>query len=209
MKTKSKRFLNLATLCLALLGTTLLIEQPVKAEGMEARSEEQVTERRQFGNYKEDHERGRKEGYEAGSKPGAPEHPTKTREYDPDSRDVTNGYNDGYGYGYSEGWNESRWHGSHGKDAGPSDNPQERPSDNPQERPSDNPQERPSDNPQERPSDNPQEKGSQEGTREKGKSGSEQDGKSQESQESILDLEPIFETIVKVFEWIYTWVFSA
>ncbi|HEQ1580152.1 TPA: hypothetical protein VD727_001221 [Streptococcus pyogenes] len=185
MKTKSKRFLNLATLCLALLGTTLLIEQPVKAEGMEARSEEQVTERRQFGNYKEDHERGRKEGYEAGSKPGAPEHPTKTREYDPDSRDVTNGYNDGYGYGYSEGWNESRWHGSHGKDAGPSDNPQERPS------------------------DNPQEKGSQEGTREKGKSGSEQDGKSQESQESILDLEPIFETIVKVFEWIYTWVFSA
>ncbi|HER1857730.1 TPA: hypothetical protein VJO59_000472 [Streptococcus pyogenes] len=32
MKTKSKRFLNLATLCLALLGTTLLIAQPVKAE---------------------------------------------------------------------------------------------------------------------------------------------------------------------------------
>ncbi|HER6086432.1 hypothetical protein ACEN7M_00735 [Streptococcus pyogenes] len=33
MKTKSKRFLNLATLCLALLGTTLLTGQPVKAEG--------------------------------------------------------------------------------------------------------------------------------------------------------------------------------
>ncbi|HEQ3711781.1 TPA: hypothetical protein ACKRBA_000187 [Streptococcus pyogenes] len=32
MKTKSKRFLNLATLCLALLGTTLLMAQPVKAE---------------------------------------------------------------------------------------------------------------------------------------------------------------------------------
>ncbi|HER9427026.1 TPA: hypothetical protein ACQ99M_000149 [Streptococcus pyogenes] len=32
MKTKSKRFLNLATLCLALLGTTLLMGQPVKAE---------------------------------------------------------------------------------------------------------------------------------------------------------------------------------
>ncbi|HHJ7453243.1 hypothetical membrane associated protein [Streptococcus pyogenes] len=32
MKTKSKRFLNLATLCLALLGTTLLTTQPVKAE---------------------------------------------------------------------------------------------------------------------------------------------------------------------------------
>ncbi|HER1920635.1 TPA: hypothetical protein VKO32_000608 [Streptococcus pyogenes NGAS346] len=32
MKTKSKRFLNLATLCLALLGTTLLMTRPVKAE---------------------------------------------------------------------------------------------------------------------------------------------------------------------------------
>ncbi|HER2321060.1 TPA: hypothetical protein ACISRQ_000498 [Streptococcus pyogenes] len=32
MKTKSKRFLNLATLCLALLGTTLLMARPVKAE---------------------------------------------------------------------------------------------------------------------------------------------------------------------------------
>ncbi|HHD3551683.1 TPA: hypothetical protein ACNZNV_000201 [Streptococcus pyogenes] len=32
MKTKSKRFLKLATLCLALLGTTLLMGRPVKAE---------------------------------------------------------------------------------------------------------------------------------------------------------------------------------
>ncbi|AND04405.1 TPA: hypothetical protein ACKQY5_001302 [Streptococcus pyogenes] len=32
MKTKSKRFLKLATLCLALLSTTLLTTQPVKAE---------------------------------------------------------------------------------------------------------------------------------------------------------------------------------
>ncbi|HEP1432178.1 TPA: hypothetical protein VB452_001302 [Streptococcus pyogenes] len=32
MKTKSKRFLNLATLCLALLGTALLMGHPVKAE---------------------------------------------------------------------------------------------------------------------------------------------------------------------------------
>ncbi|ACI60683.1 hypothetical protein JavanS529_0001 [Streptococcus satellite phage Javan529] len=34
MKTKSKRFLNLATLCLALLGTTLLMGHPVKAEAV-------------------------------------------------------------------------------------------------------------------------------------------------------------------------------
>lgn len=33
MKTRSKRFLNLATLCLALLGTTVLMGRPVKAEG--------------------------------------------------------------------------------------------------------------------------------------------------------------------------------
>ncbi|HER4531690.1 TPA: hypothetical protein VKN04_000084 [Streptococcus pyogenes NGAS751] len=33
MKTRSKRFVNLATLCLALLGTTLLTTQPVKADG--------------------------------------------------------------------------------------------------------------------------------------------------------------------------------
>ncbi|HEQ4500076.1 hypothetical protein [Streptococcus pyogenes] len=32
MKTRSKRFLNLATFCLALLSTTLLTTQPVKAE---------------------------------------------------------------------------------------------------------------------------------------------------------------------------------
>ncbi|MGS7227693.1 hypothetical protein ACEN46_00975 [Streptococcus pyogenes] len=32
MKTKSKRFLNLATLCLALLGTTLLMGRPVNAD---------------------------------------------------------------------------------------------------------------------------------------------------------------------------------
>ncbi|HHZ1260592.1 TPA: hypothetical protein ACWABO_000087 [Streptococcus pyogenes] len=39
MKTKSKRFSNLATLCLALLGTTLLTTQPVKAEGVPASSD--------------------------------------------------------------------------------------------------------------------------------------------------------------------------
>ncbi|VHC87150.1 Uncharacterised protein [Streptococcus pyogenes] len=35
MRTKSKHFLKLATLCLALLGTTLLTTQPVKAEGVQ------------------------------------------------------------------------------------------------------------------------------------------------------------------------------
>ncbi|HER0014966.1 TPA: hypothetical protein VIU24_001736 [Streptococcus pyogenes] len=44
MKTKSKRFLNLATLCLALLGTTLLMAQPVKAEVVLTRGTQQADE---------------------------------------------------------------------------------------------------------------------------------------------------------------------
>ncbi|HEP1299513.1 TPA: hypothetical protein ACQMQ0_000744 [Streptococcus pyogenes] len=41
MKTKSKRFLNLATLCLALLGTALLMGRPVNAEAIPATREVQ------------------------------------------------------------------------------------------------------------------------------------------------------------------------
>ncbi|HHJ7237796.1 TPA: hypothetical protein ACQM8Z_000580 [Streptococcus pyogenes] len=41
--TRSKRFLNLATLCLALLGTTLLTTQPVKAEGVQYSLESDVS----------------------------------------------------------------------------------------------------------------------------------------------------------------------
>ncbi|VGS38794.1 hypothetical membrane associated protein [Streptococcus pyogenes] len=44
MKTKSKRFLNLATLCLALLGTTLLMAHPVKAEGVAIERVQQTDE---------------------------------------------------------------------------------------------------------------------------------------------------------------------
>ncbi|HFX5146684.1 TPA: hypothetical protein ACIEVS_000967 [Streptococcus pyogenes] len=44
MKTKSKRFLNLATLCLALLGTTLLMTRPVKAEVSLVRGTQQTVE---------------------------------------------------------------------------------------------------------------------------------------------------------------------
>ncbi|MEN4323278.1 hypothetical protein [Streptococcus pyogenes] len=44
MKTKSKRFLNLATLCLALLGTTLLMAHPVKAEAIPTTREVQQSD---------------------------------------------------------------------------------------------------------------------------------------------------------------------
>ncbi|HEP2341773.1 TPA: hypothetical protein VG339_001294 [Streptococcus pyogenes] len=98
MKTKSKRFVNIATLCLALLGTTLLMEQPVKAYGRQDESALQQTD------YDQEVDRGYREGYLAGSRPDAPKNPKRTLEYDPDSTDPHNGYNDGYGSGYSAGW---------------------------------------------------------------------------------------------------------
>ncbi|VHE09202.1 Uncharacterised protein [Streptococcus pyogenes] len=63
MKTKSKRFLNLATLCLALLGTTLLMEQPVKAETSTVRSLVRGGK-----DYQRDYEEGLKAGKEAARK---------------------------------------------------------------------------------------------------------------------------------------------
>ncbi|HEQ9959375.1 TPA: hypothetical protein VIT70_000088 [Streptococcus pyogenes] len=121
MKTKSKRFLNLATLCLALLGTTLLMEQPVKANG---RQDKPVLQR---ADYDQEVDRGYREGYLAGSQPDAPKDPKKTLDYDPDSDDPTNGYNDGYGSGYSEGWRRTHGNGeSQGKDTESSVNPQEK-----------------------------------------------------------------------------------
>ncbi|HEP1503703.1 TPA: hypothetical protein VB501_000524 [Streptococcus pyogenes] len=54
MKTRSKRFLKLATLCLALLSATLLMTQPVKAETSEL-----------SGFYKA-RERGETDGYQSG-----------------------------------------------------------------------------------------------------------------------------------------------
>ncbi|VHD76366.1 Essential protein Yae1, N terminal [Streptococcus pyogenes] len=121
MKTRSKRFLSLAPLCLALLGTTLLIEQPVKAEGSESRLEERVTKQRQFRTYDEGYEQGRKAGYEEGRKEGAPENPEenpnvqKNGDYHPsDERGPSDPYSDGFDLGYSQGWHKA-------KDGGDSD----------------------------------------------------------------------------------------
>ncbi|HEQ8484823.1 TPA: hypothetical protein VH928_000964 [Streptococcus pyogenes] len=78
MKTRSKRFLSLATLCLALplLGTTLLTTQPVKAAEISgSHSGKRVTSRRQFKTYQDGYKVGCEEGYEEGSKKGAPKHP--------------------------------------------------------------------------------------------------------------------------------------
>ncbi|HGK8122455.1 TPA: hypothetical protein ACJ7B5_001070, partial [Streptococcus pyogenes] len=55
MKTKSKRFLNLATLCLALLGTTLLMTRPVKAEVVLAEGTQRTAENAEDDNIKKDY----------------------------------------------------------------------------------------------------------------------------------------------------------
>ncbi|HEQ8696271.1 TPA: hypothetical protein ACJPEX_001530 [Streptococcus pyogenes] len=55
MKTRSKRFLNLATLCLALLGTTLLMGRPVKAEVVSTRETQQTGENAEDDNIKKDY----------------------------------------------------------------------------------------------------------------------------------------------------------
>ncbi|VHC41891.1 Uncharacterised protein [Streptococcus pyogenes] len=123
MKTKSKRFLNLATLCLALLGTTLLMGRPVKAEatviGQEQRSATETpgsqTDDTEVSKYFEGRKKGYDEGYEAGSKLGAPNpkelgnqvHDPEHNPYDSnktDKEDYRSGYSDAYGEGYVAGW---------------------------------------------------------------------------------------------------------
>ncbi|HER6426927.1 hypothetical protein [Streptococcus pyogenes] len=120
MKTKSKRFLNLATLCLALLGTALLMEQSAEAEviliprpdwtsrgsGSQAKS--------QAKSQAEDdpHQRGRVDGHKAGleaAKTGG--NPTISPDAVPKlygtneekNRSYRLGYTDMYRHGYFEG----------------------------------------------------------------------------------------------------------
>ncbi|VHB76394.1 Uncharacterised protein [Streptococcus pyogenes] len=110
MKTKSKRFLKLAPLCMALLGTTLLTTQPqpVKAEGctpnvMEKGHESARQTLTDVGQTENDeYELGYKEGYEAGRKKGAP------REPDDDAlNNNSSSYGNGYYPGYYRGWDET------------------------------------------------------------------------------------------------------
>ncbi|HES2060685.1 TPA: hypothetical protein VNR99_000640 [Streptococcus pyogenes] len=110
MKTKSKRFLNLATLCLALLGTTLLMAHPVQAEVISKR--DYMT---RFGlgdleddsaNYPSNLEaryKGYLEGYEKGLKgDDIPERPKIQVPEDVQPSDHGD-YRDGYEEGFGEG----------------------------------------------------------------------------------------------------------
>ncbi|VGQ33668.1 Uncharacterised protein [Streptococcus pyogenes] len=116
MKTKSKRFLKLATLCLALLGTTLLMGRPVKAEGVYAQpqsserstsvngpSEDSSSEEMKRA---KDRKCGYDEGYEQGQE-------SDNRKVDRKSIVVPyyvedqDEYKDGYEQGFEAGWYDS------------------------------------------------------------------------------------------------------
>ncbi|HHJ9876967.1 hypothetical protein [Streptococcus pyogenes] len=125
MKTKSKRFLNLATLCLALLGTTLLMEQPVKAQTSTVRSSVRGSK-----DYQRDYEEGLKAGKEAARKKSAPESPTGTDRYKPGYAD---GYSEGYYYGYCEEWDKLHPNGGEDSLEGPTDGSQREESQTPNE----------------------------------------------------------------------------
>ncbi|VGV69485.1 hypothetical protein [Streptococcus pyogenes] len=126
MKTRSKRFLNLATLCLALLGTALLMAHPVKAEVVLSDPQPVTQDSGQHdsrgsqqegvgGSYSDNGEERRKQAYQAGWDAGllagkGAEQPNVEREnippsaYDNTYFDVE--YKDGYQGGHRKGWDE-------------------------------------------------------------------------------------------------------
>ncbi|HER1450481.1 hypothetical protein [Streptococcus pyogenes] len=120
MRTKSKRFLKLAPLCLALLGTTLLMGQPVKAEAIpqsvvqtegnvtqEGSSEDQVLNELSGFDGTEAQKQGYKAGYNDAIE-GRPQTPRDQLEI-PKNLDRSDevDYKDGYGNGYNYGWEKN------------------------------------------------------------------------------------------------------
>ncbi|HES9102387.1 TPA: hypothetical protein VPG64_001418 [Streptococcus pyogenes] len=127
MKTKSKRFLNLATLCLALLGTTLLMARPVKAEVEQATGErvtavgtddEDSSIRQKYfetwgrgdenltGQYYQGRLDGYVDGYKEGQKPDSSKEPKDGYQTKKGDNEYKNGYNDTYPLGHHDGWEE-------------------------------------------------------------------------------------------------------
>ncbi|HEP6115142.1 TPA: hypothetical protein VLM34_000742 [Streptococcus pyogenes] len=94
MKTKSKRFVNLATLCLALLGTTLLMEQPVRAEVVTKVQQDE----------KADWYRGYEEGLKKGKAASQREDLVRKEIPVPEGVSDKGEYWDGFETGYSAGW---------------------------------------------------------------------------------------------------------
>ncbi|HEQ4590217.1 TPA: hypothetical protein VM006_000884 [Streptococcus pyogenes] len=112
MKTKSKCFLNLATLCLALLSTTLLMTQPVKADAVTTDVSTISGNGEGEGSEKKWWYRGYNDGYKAGEKSenreGLNRDNFNSFPEDLPSGDTENQgeYMDGYGGGYEAGWRE-------------------------------------------------------------------------------------------------------
>ncbi|BAV54638.1 hypothetical protein [Streptococcus pyogenes] len=112
MKTKSKRFLNLATLYLALLGTTLLMGRPVNADNadMDGYGSESKVQREQS-----PYEKGVRDGHDAGYKQGkqdrqqgspdaSPTPPDKLRVPEPESNPYNKDHDKQNNQRYKNGW---------------------------------------------------------------------------------------------------------
>ncbi|HGN4346126.1 TPA: hypothetical protein ACKQ7V_001733 [Streptococcus pyogenes] len=117
MKTRSKHFLNLATLCLALLGTTLLMGQPVKAEVEDGENSQRLVKQSDddpFGKGKKDgiavgYKDGKKAGEAGGSSSPQVDAAPDVNPYEQDAvkgQSYKFGYRDGYVIGYYQGLNE-------------------------------------------------------------------------------------------------------
>ncbi|HES9188723.1 hypothetical protein [Streptococcus pyogenes] len=128
MKTKSKRFLNLATLCLALLGTTLLMARPVKAEVVKTDASTISGSGEGEESDKYWWNRGHTDGYKEGEKSEIRKDldrktfsnfPEGLKDDDYENRGE---YMDGYETGYSEGWHSK--HGYDGSNDGDTDSNQ-------------------------------------------------------------------------------------
>ncbi|WP_159319343.1 hypothetical protein [Streptococcus pyogenes] len=125
MRTKSKHFLNLATLCLALLGTTLLMTRPVKAEVVLTRETQQTDENAEDDNIKKEYMarfglnedeleepyykdrfqgylNGYKEGLKGSTRPEPDAIPVPD-DFKGDSGDYKDGYEEGFGEGKYKG----------------------------------------------------------------------------------------------------------
>ncbi|HER8860665.1 Uncharacterised protein [Streptococcus pyogenes] len=114
MKTKSKRFLKLATLCLALLSTTLLTTQPVKAEAIPQSVEQEVTQQRNRvtdttgGTDGNESQKQWNRGYDKGYEKGLSGSDRIERDDIDVPKDIDSRYSDDYKDGYEGGFEDGR-----------------------------------------------------------------------------------------------------
>ncbi|HGK8339529.1 TPA: hypothetical protein ACJ7E6_000462 [Streptococcus pyogenes] len=117
MKTKSKRFLNLATLCLALLGTTLLMGRPVNADTVKQGEGSDKSKVQQQSPYEKGVQDGHNAGYELGKQhrqqngssdptppSKAPEPKSNPYETESEKQRYKSGWDTMYIPGYYNGW---------------------------------------------------------------------------------------------------------